>query len=367
MRSFLCIIPAALALCLLCCCASPSPSAGGETPSPAEISASGEEAFSEPADAAKAEGETEAADASSGPDISRPPAVPETASSAAETAPAIPEPVLPPESDTPVFSVSSGSVKVGRNVFLWAQNIPEGADISGESSLGTVPVFYPYRDGLWISVFPVRYSAAPGEYTITLACGETTQTLPLTVLDGEFETEVFEVEQSVADSTVNSNPANEEYASIMEPVKASGDPEQYWSGSFVLPIRQENFRISSSFGYTRIINGVSSVHGGVDFPAPAGTPVTAPNRGRVLYAGFLQLTGYTVVVEHGFGLKSWYYHMSDISCAEGDMLETGDPIGQVGSTGYSTGNHLHFGMSVGGVYTDPWQYIDRDYLAESLL
>ncbi|MDD2956579.1 MAG: M23 family metallopeptidase [Oscillospiraceae bacterium] len=292
--------------------------------------------------------------------------------SSAGSLPAQQEPPLPPETagpapteELPVFSASSLRVKAGDNLFLFVKNVPESVSVTGESSLGTIPVFYPYED-MQMAIFPVRYSAEPGDYSITVACDGASETFALTVLDGGFEVEEFQVDQSVADSTVNSAKANEEYAAATQPLKESGDAAQYWSGAFSLPIHQETFRVSSSFGYTRIINGVASIHGGVDFPAPQGTPVTAPNRGRVLYAGFLQLTGNTVVIEHGFGLKSWYYHMDELCCSEGDMLGTGDLIGRVGTTGYSTGNHLHFGMSVGGVYINPWQYLDGDYFGQAV-
>ena len=280
-----------------------------------------------------------------------PPAVP-SSSSASGT----PEP-----QGQPSFSVSTATVKAGDNIFLFADGFPEDAEISAETNLNFTPTFYRYGDR-WVAAMPIRCALTPGNYQITVRCGEDSKTFDISVTDGGFEVESFTVDQSVADSTINDDGANAQYAEVTQPLKNMGDDEKYWSGKFAMPLEQETLRISSSFGYTRIVNGVASIHGGVDFPAPQDTPVTAPNRGRVLFAGFLKLTGNTVVIEHGFGLKSWYYHMNSLDCQAGDMLETGDPIGKVGTTGFSTGNHLHFAMSVYGVYVNPWQYLENDML-----
>lgn len=69
-----------------------------------------------------------------------------------------------------------------------------------------------------------------------------------------------------------------------------------------------------------------------------------------------------ICIEHGFGLKSWYYHLSAVDVEEGQMVKTGDPIGKVGDTGFVTGPHLHFTMSVNNVYTNPEQYLAEDIL-----
>ena len=85
----------------------------------------------------------------------------------------------------------------------------------------------------------------------------------------------------------------------------------------------------------------------------------ASNNGRVLIADSLIETGNTVVIEHGFGLKTWYYHMNELSVKTGDWVKQGDVIGKVGSTGFSTGPHLHFAASVNSVYINPITLINE--------
>ena len=85
----------------------------------------------------------------------------------------------------------------------------------------------------------------------------------------------------------------------------------------------------------------------------------ASNSGRVLIADYMIGTGNTVIIEHGFGLKTWYYHMEELNVNTGDMVTKGDVIGKVGSTGFSTGPHLHFSASVNEVYINPITLINE--------
>jgi len=112
--------------------------------------------------------------------------------------------------------------------------------------------------------------------------------------------------------------------------------------------------VSTPFGAKRIINGKKrSIHWGTDFVAPKGTPVYAALSGKVVLARELFFTGKTVVIDHGLGIHTLYAHLSKIEVKEGDTVKAGKVIGRVGSTGRSTGPHLHFGVYVSSVRADP--------------
>jgi len=112
--------------------------------------------------------------------------------------------------------------------------------------------------------------------------------------------------------------------------------------------------ISTPFGAKRIINGKRrSIHWGTDFKAPMGTPVYASLSGKVVLARELYFTGKTVIIDHGAGIHTLYAHLSQINVKEGDRVRAGEVIGKVGSTGRSTGPHLHFGVYVSDVKADP--------------
>ncbi len=115
------------------------------------------------------------------------------------------------------------------------------------------------------------------------------------------------------------------------------------------------------FGKRRHVNNAptSYRHNGLDIGQDEGTPVKAINHGRVLIADYMIGTGYTIIIEHGYGLKSWYYHMVSLNVKTGDMIKKGDIIGLVGSTGFSTGPHLHLAISVNDIFVNPMPFFEE--------
>jgi len=110
-----------------------------------------------------------------------------------------------------------------------------------------------------------------------------------------------------------------------------------------------------NFGQRRLTNKtLSSVHSGIDLPVPFGEPIRAVNRGRVVMASPLYMSGLTVVIDHGLGVFSFYCHLSKLAVRRGDMVGKGAVIGACGSTGRSTGPHLHWSMRVGDGRVDPY-------------
>ncbi len=127
------------------------------------------------------------------------------------------------------------------------------------------------------------------------------------------------------------------------------------TGQFIWPV---NGRYSSPFGY-RIhpIFKVKKMHTGIDVGASSGTPIKAADSGVVIQAGWRGGYGQTVVISHGGGITTLYAHQSAILVTVGKAVQQGDVIGKVGSTGYSTGPHLHFEVRVNGAPVDPMSYL----------
>ena len=103
--------------------------------------------------------------------------------------------------------------------------------------------------------------------------------------------------------------------------------------------------------------GASTYHQGVDLAAPQGTPVYASRAGRVTVAGYGSAAGYYVSINHLDGYSSMYMHLNNYVVSSGQTVSAGQLIGYVGSTGVSTGPHLHFGISYAGTYVNPLAYI----------
>jgi len=136
------------------------------------------------------------------------------------------------------------------------------------------------------------------------------------------------------------------------------------SDNFSPPTEVTKNRISSTYGERRVYvytngGGYSSVHDGIDYGILAGTPVHATARGKVFLVRMHIVTGNTILIEHLPSVFSVYYHLSKISIKEGDMVEQGDIIGEVGSTDFSTAAHLHYSVFVAGIPADPEFFIEN--------
>ncbi len=129
-------------------------------------------------------------------------------------------------------------------------------------------------------------------------------------------------------------------------------PKKFKEEKLYPPLK--NLSISTPFGARRIINGKRrSIHWGTDFRAKRGTPVHAALSGKVVLARNLYFTGNTVIIDHGLGIHTLYAHLSKITVKEGQFVKAGQVVGKVGSTGRSTGPHLHFGFYVEEQRADP--------------
>ena len=135
-------------------------------------------------------------------------------------------------------------------------------------------------------------------------------------------------------------------------------PEQRWQGRFQLPVT--NTVVTAGYGAIRSYNGgpFDIFHSGVDFGGNVGTPIAAPAAGTVIFSDTLQLRGNTVIIDHGLGVVSGYYHLSEILANVGDRVEPGQVIGLGGNTGLSTGPHLHWELRIMDVPVDALRWTE---------
>lgn len=131
----------------------------------------------------------------------------------------------------------------------------------------------------------------------------------------------------------------------------------YTGGAFTWPCPSSK-RVTSDYG-NRLspTEGASSYHKGIDIGAAYGADIVAAAQGEVIYSGYSAAAGNHVIISHGNGLCTVYMHASSLNVSVGDMVSAGQSIAKVGSTGISTGNHLHFGVSLNGAYVNPWDYL----------
>ncbi|MFH2067912.1 MAG: M23 family metallopeptidase [Candidatus Omnitrophota bacterium] len=130
------------------------------------------------------------------------------------------------------------------------------------------------------------------------------------------------------------------------------EPEKYWDQPFAIPVQG---KISTEFGLRRDLGTYSYYHWGVDFSAPEGTPVKAANSGKVILSeSDFNVYGNLLIINHGQGVVSCYFHLSKILKEAGDTVSRNEVIGEVGSTGWSSGPHLHFAVYLQGSAVDPF-------------
>ena len=128
-----------------------------------------------------------------------------------------------------------------------------------------------------------------------------------------------------------------------------------FNSKFMMPIDTE---ISTPFGVKRFINKKpKNPHSGIDFKSSMHEPVKSINQGIVVFTGNHFFSGNSVYVDHGLGIISMYFHLSEIKVKKGDEVNVGDIIGLVGSTGRSTGPHLHWGVRINNIRVDPLSLI----------
>ena len=199
----------------------------------------------------------------------------------------------------------------------------------------------PFGKGFY-TFLPISMNIKPGSYPI----GSET----LTVLNKTFETQRIKVTKAQEAMTSNVERIQKDQIKI-DKARSVSDPRFLFKEPFIQPVMG---RLSTPYGFTRYVNGkFSGSHKAIDLANPEGTPVKATNAGKVVLAEELYLTGNSIYIDHGMNLFSQYAHLSKINVKAGDMVEAGQIIGLVGTTGFSTGPHLHFTFWVGGSPVNP--------------
>lgn len=210
-----------------------------------------------------------------------------------------------------------------------------------------------------VFICPIDLNAQPGAYDVHVVVNEgTTEEYTIStsfeVKEKSFKTQYLTVTEEM-NETNNDSAAIYEFAQLVKPARTTSADEKLWEGTFIMPVEGE---LTTDFAEIRYVNNAvsSSRHSGLDLAAPLGTEIKAPNSGVVVFAmeGLLS-PGSTVVIDHGLGIFTSYYHLDTIKVEKGKKVAKGEIIGTVGTTGFSTGPHLHYAVSIYNTYVNPYQ------------
>jgi len=240
--------------------------------------------------------------------------------------------------------------------------------LTGTVNGNPVSFFQESEEGYYYALYGIHALADVGLIPVTIngtfSDGESFSAQQLALLtSGQYPNEEISVEQTTIEQSVVQT-ENEQVQNIVNLIS----DQKLWDGPFRFPVdgRLEDGTIgfTSYFGSRRSYNygQYTGYHGGLDFEIRLNIlNIYAPAPGIVAYTGEMNIRGKTVFIDHGQGVYSGYAHMAEISVQEGEYVQTGQIIGQIGGTGRVTGKHLHWDIWVNGTPVDPFDWVENSY------
>jgi murein DD-endopeptidase MepM/ murein hydrolase activator NlpD len=229
--------------------------------------------------------------------------------------------------------------------------LPQHADRAIVRAFDREAATFADGDRQWRALVGIDLDVKQGTYPVTVDAGGLHARYDLIVTPHRFPTRRLTVDEAFVTPPAAEEARIAREARLLADVWTSPAPQRLWTDHFIRPVPGT---ANSAFGSRSIFNGKARTpHGGADFMSPGGTPIHAPNAGRIVVARNLYFSGNTVVIDHGLGLFSMLAHMSAMDVHEGDSVTADQILGKVGATGRVTGAHLHWAVRAGGARIDP--------------
>jgi murein DD-endopeptidase MepM/ murein hydrolase activator NlpD len=249
--------------------------------------------------------------------------------------------------------VASRSLQPGELVVFTMKLEGEASRVRIKALGRAIPAFK-VGNHTWRALLGLDIDQKPGTYLAVIEARSTSTlraTHELVIKPKQFPTRVLRVDPNFVNPPASVMPQIQQDNEFLRQVYGNSDPNRLWSSAFVRPVPGET---NSRFGTRSVFNGEPrSPHSGADFLSGAGTPIKAPNSGRIVAARELYFSGNTVIIDHGLGVFSMLAHLSQLDVREGEMVSAGQIVGLVGATGRVTGPHLHWALRVSGARIDP--------------
>ena len=254
------------------------------------------------------------------------------------------------------FYLGLTTVESGRFTAITALNVtdPSAIEFSTSMEKTAAPKFYSIGNNTAVALLPVHADIQSGHYTISFKYGGITQDTILTVQHAGERVSYYSVPADVVNK-YRSQAAIDQWVQVSGEIMAKSESTRHFSGYFLEGVTGAN--IQRGFGRDIYLNGSTTIsyrNNGVDYACTNNVDVVACNAGVVCYAGALDYTGNIVVIDHGLGLKTWYYNMGSVSVNVGDTVARGDKIGVTGMTGFTGSNGVHIAMSVADQFVSPY-------------
>lgn len=252
------------------------------------------------------------------------------------------------------YSLLAYEVGNGKSLLLLL-NSSKGTVIFNELNITVLP--HPLNSQMGFVILPIDYYALPSEIEGQWDTPDGNLSLAVEISKAPYPTEILVVESAKVSPPPEALERIAQEKAEAEKIYASYNPIRYWNKPFIRPIESIT---TSEYGSARTYNGVlKSYHGGVDFRAKTPLPILASNDGVVVLAKDRYYAGGTVIIDHGEGIYTCYFHFSQLDVKVGDKVTQGQSIGLSGATGRITGPHLHFGVMVHGIQSDPLHFMTQ--------
>ncbi len=206
-------------------------------------------------------------------------------------------------------------------------------------------------------LIPISYDSVENSSTVLFSSDRTSIEEEVFITPTEFREDHFNI-----DTTVASNATQEPNPKVLESYKRANNSttvESSYETGFTTPTVGYT---TGDFGDVRYINGdetPTKIHYGIDYANEKNTTIYSTSSGVVTYADFLPGTGNGVIVDHGNGITSHYFHLNEINVKVGDVVNSESVIGKMGTTGFSTGDHLHFEIHINGIVINPYLMLGK--------
>lgn len=227
-------------------------------------------------------------------------------------------------------------------------NNPENITFTSEPDINYTPVFFK-EEGAVQALIPFNWNLEAGTYALTFSYGGSTQQINVNVAKrGNAFTEKT---ITIPESTINNFGTDEKREAAeteLREVAKKASETRYWENGETLYYDDTDLTFALGYGHTYNVSGtdISFRNTGVDFRVKAGTDIAANLSGEIIYAGILDYSGFTVVIDHGYGLKTWYAHLGSTTVSVGDVVKKGDTIGTAGESGFTATEGVHIGMTI---------------------
>ena len=260
------------------------------------------------------------------------------------------------------FALAPAEASQGRTLVLWVRPSESVTEVSALLQDRRIPL-HPVQDH-WRGLMGVDLRAEPGTHPVEIEARDAAGNLGRSTFEYRVHPGNFTKGGRIALTAAQVAARKDEAAKAetrreREAAYAHEEPRQLWTEPFHIPVKG---RLTSPFGrYRSYSDGQRSYHTGMDLAARRGTPVVATAAGEVLVAGWQAIFGNVVILHHGQGLTTSYNHLDAVQVAVGETLLAGEVVGLLGSTGQSTGPHLHWGVTVAGTAVDPAQWLEPDF------